>query len=641
MRHPLVPVALVLALLILVAEGLTGCFTRWADPMRSPSHYGHYVDGECFMRVRVADLPEQRPNSYRTLCQVLDVADSNGTVHACQGKLLLYLATPYNVGDELLLLAHPRRPDSADNPHQFDYRRHLQRRGICFIDYLPDSRCRLIGHAKGGLRQRVVQLRQRIIQVIHFSRLTPAQQGIAEALILGWDGDLDADTRAHFQTAGIVHLLCVSGLHVGIVALLAGWLLSLLGRRLRLVRGMLQLSAVWGFVLLAGMAPSASRAAIMCSFVIVGNLLQRQPTSLNSIAASAVVMLAVKPLLLFEPGFQLSYAAVIGIVTMLPAVANLLPIPKGKTPLGNMLSWCGCKLRDLLILSIVAQLCTTPFALYYFHRFPTYFLIANLTVIPFATVLLGSVMLLIVFAWWPWLFGIIGRVVSAELGATEWITARIAALPHAVIDGIYFDRTLLFLGLGLAAAIGWLLSARRRWPPVTAALALMLAMAIHLRVVEGRCAAQQHLDVYHVGRRTAIEYFVGHRSYLIADSATAKHPESIGYQTENNCIYRQIRQRTVLPLDTTYSDAHLMLSNHFISLGDKTMRIIDRTNYREHSRAHIQLDYLLLCQSPSVTLPELCQQYRFDTLIIASDNAPWRARQWQSQADRLAIPYRQ
>lgn len=624
MRNPLLPIAALAALVILVCEGFFGIFSKWSDPSRSPSHYVHYVeDGDCWMRLRVDDIPEARRNTLRATATVLEVADSTGAVHPCQGKILLFFekSSTVRAGDELVVLAAPRLPNGADNPHQFDYRRDLRRKGILRTAYIPSAACRVIAHSDKGLKAKTTVLRQRLIEVIHFSSLSPSQQGIAEALILGWRGDLDAETQSQFRTAGITHLLCVSGLHVGIVALIIGWCLGFLSNRrtMRIVKGSVQIAAIWLFVVVTGMAPSTMRAGLMFSLIVIGQMFFSRPPTLNAIAASALILLAVNPLMLFEVGFQLSYCAVIAIVVLVRPLEELMPLPDGESRVGHLLFRLLKKIRTLLCVSLVAQLATTPLTLFYFHSFPPYFLVANMIIIPFATLLLGSILLMIAVSWWPLAFKAAGWVVSALLSATEYITSTVSSWPNALIENIYFDGPMLVISASIVLTAGWLLL-KPRWSTAAIALATTLVLVLYARTVDARCAVQRHCDIYNVGNRTAIEFFIGKESILLCDSATAANPHSIDYQTANNLIWHKAKRTHILALDTTYEDANIIIKNRFVGFDGKSMRIVDRSNCTQRSLHRVKLNYLLLRESPYVTIEELKQQYDFDSLIYVNSD---------------------
>ncbi len=377
--------------------------------------------------VRFCDTPRPTPKCYKSVAEVTSVDG-----HPSHGKVLLYIrqdsaAASLRYGDSLSIAARPQSPRNWRS--DFDYRRYLRRKGILWQCYVPsdcwqtlahDSTFSLLGWSKGIQLRMVGRIRQ--------SNLTLRQQGIAEALLLGWRDDVDEATQQQFRDAGITHLLCVSGLHVGIVAWLAGAALFFLGRKRwqRVVKGIVQIGVVWLFVLLTGMAPSTLRAGVMFSLLLIGDMLQRQPNSLNSLCTSMLLLLLIKPMLLFDVGFQLSYAAVAGIVLLNQPLQQLLPHSS------KWYLWLPQKAWQLICLSTSAQLATLPLVLYHFHQFPLYFLIANLTVVPFAGVLLASVLLmLLVGGGWA------TTLLRYELVAVDRLTRWISSLPHAMLTDIY------------------------------------------------------------------------------------------------------------------------------------------------------------------------------------------------------------
>ena len=278
-------------------------------------------------------------------------------------------------GDRLLVQATPKQPSARENPHQFSYRNYLRNKGILYQCYLPGSSYLLLRHDAGGWRARLALWRGQLLQVMQRADLSPGQRGVAEALLLGWKDDVDEETYAHFQDAGITHLLCVSGLHVGIMAVLLGWCFSWLARchKGHLFKGLAQLAGVWAFVLLTGMAPSTLRAGIMFSCIIIGRLFFSKPPVMNSIAVSALILLLARPALLFDVGFQLSYAAVVGIVTLCPLLRHPLQQARfqerrGLWLLGKSYDCCGHH---------VAQLFPLAFVLFNFHQFAALFFIGT------------------------------------------------------------------------------------------------------------------------------------------------------------------------------------------------------------------------------------------------------------------------
>jgi len=227
-------------------------------------------------------------------------------------------------------------------------------------------------------------------------------------LVLGQKQYLEPETKQAFAGVGAMHILAVSGLHVGLVFLLFNWLFKPLQKlpNGHIVQTVLVILVIVGYAAITGFSPSVTRASLMFALISVGNMLRRVGDIYNTIFASAFLMLLYNPDLLFSIGFQLSYIAVLGIIFIYPKLFKCLA-PK---------YWITVKLWSLLCLAIAAQLVTFPLGIYYFHQFPTYFFITNLIVIPAAFVLLlgGFVLFFsnaitqlgfsIVEAWLGWMY---------------------------------------------------------------------------------------------------------------------------------------------------------------------------------------------------------------------------------------------
>lgn len=208
-----------------------------------------------------------------------------------------------------------------------------------------------------------------------------------------------------------------------------------------------------------------------------------------------------------------------------------------------------------------------------------------------------------------------------------------------MIENIYFDTPMFILSLLIVLFAGWTLLLKK-WSTVSLALVAAVLLVVYSKQVEARCAVQRHCDIYRVGNHTAVEFFAGHHSYLLCDSNTAANPSRIDFQTRNNRIFKQARHTMVIPLDASFQDSNIIVENRFVGFDDRLMRIVDRSNYRQHSASRTRLDYLLLRESPYITVSELLDEYQFDTLIIASQNSARRRQAWQQQCDSLGVPYK-
>ena len=374
-------------LLCAALGGLLGALDREAD-------WTHQGAERVHLAVRLNESPQPRERSWRAKATVLS---RDG--EPCTGDITLFLrkdstAATLRYGDRLLLYGHP------------DYdRRYIYVTADHYTTTQRDST---------SLRAHSERLRMRLLRRMQSGPLAPRQAGVAEALTLGWRGDLDAGVQASFRDAGIAHLLAVSGLHVGLLAALVGVLLIWVGkeRRGRIIRGNVQLGAIWAFALLTGLAPSTVRAALMFSLFIVADAAGRRTPKINLLALAAIITLMAKPALLYDVGWQLSYSAVAGILVSRPFI----------TAFRNRI-WQGASV------SLAATLTTLPVVATTFHRLPVYFLLANMVIVP-----LAGVMLALSLAYMALPCSVTAWPLETVVNAAERFTAWVASWPGAVVE---------------------------------------------------------------------------------------------------------------------------------------------------------------------------------------------------------------
>lgn len=382
--------------LLLLISGIGGLLMRIDDPQYNPQHWTNNCPEKIYLAVKATETPLPRERSYRVKAKVIAVDN-----HPRCGDITLYLrkdstAATVQRGDQLLLHGYPD----------------TQKGSI----YITSDHYIVTHRDSTSLRARIEHIRMVLLHRMQQGPLERKYAGIAEAMTLGWRGDIDPKMNVLFRDSGIVHLLCVSGLHVGLLAALVGALFFWAGkaRRGRVLRGTAQLIALWGFTLLTGFAPSTVRAALMFSLFVISNILARRTSSLNLLAAAAIIMLAVKPMLLFDVGWQLSFAAVAGILLAQPVIQAF-----------HNRVW------QMATVSTAATIATLPIVASTFHRLPLYFLIANIIIVPLAGILLCLSLFYLAIPCpltaWP---------VKLLLQFTETVTGWVTTLPHAVVENI-------------------------------------------------------------------------------------------------------------------------------------------------------------------------------------------------------------
>jgi competence protein ComEC len=267
---------------------------------------------------------------------------------------------------------------SAENV-DFDYTWYLKKQGYAAIGFVRKGQWAYVSHTS-SLRYTALQYRNRLIAVMKTLGLSDRAFSLNIAITFGYRQLMDEDVSRSFASAGIAHLVAVSGMHVQLFygVLYAAVIFMGSGRRYKTACYLLILSAIWMFAFVAGLAPSLVRATVMISLYGLGKMLSKESNTLNIIFVSAGLMLVYNPLYLFDIGFQLSYAAVIAIVVIYPMIKSLYEVENPEVSY----------LWNALCVSMAAQLGTMPLCLYYFHQLPMYFWIANMVIVPLSGPLL-------------------------------------------------------------------------------------------------------------------------------------------------------------------------------------------------------------------------------------------------------------
>ena len=256
---------------------------------------------------------------------------------------------------------------------------------------------------------------------------------VVSAMTLGDKSQLSREVRQDYSVSSAAHVLALSGLHLSI---LYGILLLVFPhRRYPLVTQLVLLSTIWSYVLIVGMAPSIVRAATMVSVCSLASLGHRKSLSINTLSFAALVMLTVDPLSLRDAGFQMSFLAVLSILLFYQPLHQLL------RPCHPLLQW----LWGMVSVTVAAQVGMIPIVMYYFHRFSCYFLLANMVIVPVATLIIYLSLLLFLTAPCPMLQLWVAKALQ---GVSDWMNATVsgvAGLPHASIEGIHLTLPQLIL----------------------------------------------------------------------------------------------------------------------------------------------------------------------------------------------------
>ncbi len=538
------------------------------------------------------------------------------------------LAKTIHYGDRLIFTATPEVVPGPKNPEEFNYSAYLENKGIYHQVFLRAGRYEIRHDAGGYFYQAFAyKVRKELLRLFKDAGMDGREYAVAAALMIGYGDLLDADQREEFAGAGAMHILCVSGLHVGIIFVLADKLFFFLRKRKRGIwlRPLLILLVIWFYALITGLAPSVMRASLMFSLVTIGGALNRKSHIINSISASAFLLMLYNPAIIFELGFQLSYAAVLGIVLLQPHFQKLF-IPANKF---EKYVW------SIITVSLAAQIATGPISLMYFHQFPNYFLLTNIIVIPLAGVLIYSGLAFVLLSQIPILSTIASTVLVLELKFMNSAVGLIEGLPGAVSRNIYLSglSTFLLYMVVLCLFVSFLYKNRYWFRLGIASLAVFLGVIGYTKIQR---AERHELIIHNLRSHTAIGLVKNRKYMLFADSALMANPDKLSYPLDGYIIKHGLRTVEMVNVSSEYGEqGKPMLYRGFIEADGKRIALVSHKNCLPESGKQIKVDFVVLTGNPWVKADELTAAFPGATFVIDASNWQRKTEQWLEDFKKL------
>lgn len=367
----------------------------------------------------------------------------------CIGKILLYVPkqqkTEIEVGNKIKVFETPKLLQNALNPNQFDYSKYLKNQNV--FHEIKIKKTNTIYVSKDTNFYFYIHLiKSKLLKSYDVKSFKKDNYNLLMALVFGEKTELSKEISNSYTQAGIIHILAISGLHIALIYGIILWLTKPLLRfkKGRLYVFLFSLSVLWFYAILAGFSASIVRAAVMFSVVALAKIVNRQSNIYNSLAVSALLLLVYNPNYLFDVGFQLSFAAVLSIVIFQPLVKKF-SYSKHIIIL---------KIKELLLISLVAQIGVLPLTLYYFGQFPLLFLLANLIAIPLSSLILILGLVLIPFnLLFPKAATYLSVVVNFLIETMNAFTTWIVKFDIFIIKNIAFHEALVLLLYLIIAAI--------------------------------------------------------------------------------------------------------------------------------------------------------------------------------------------
>lgn len=617
---------------------LTGyALTRVHESEVQKDYFRHYEADASYYVARVYDAPTERPNSIRAVLSLEYQFGDSLPSRPVTGKVMAYFpksdsAFALRYGDLIAIPAPIREVSPPLNPEEFDYRAYLIRKGITGQAYLRDEDwIDLQTNNANPLYAFSYRFRDVLLASLQRCGVKNDEFGVAAAILLGYDDKLADEVRKNYVAAGSMHILCVSGMHVGIIYLLASFLLGFLNRKKwqKTLKQVLLLALIWIYAFIAGLSPSILRSALMISFVIIGEIIRRKGFIINSIAASAFILLCINPYNLFEIGFLLSYSAVIGIVVLQKPVYNLIYVKN------KVLD----KAWEITAVALAAQIGTIPFTLFYFNQFTTYFWLSNLFMTPISFIVIISGMILLLVSWIPYVNVFVGYLVWGAVYVMNAVVSWIERLPFSIVKGLYvseFEFAMLLLAF-ILLLLCVALKKRRLFIGVLSVLLLMMA-SVTLRLYQSD--SQKGMTVFSLRGHTAVDFVRGGEHLLLADSALMSDESAVDYSLRGAWTMRYLSSHPeTIGLDEDFSGDYLCKKSNLVSFDGKLLALWDEEQVEDSLSYRLPVDYLLVSQRQNPDVQSIVRVYDAKLLLIDGSMPRYLAEKWIAQAKELHLSY--
>jgi ComEC/Rec2-like protein len=527
------------------------------------------------------------------------------------GKISLHIKDSISVneiGKSILFKTKLTSISSVKNPYQFDYQKYMQRKYIYWQGHTDEYKVQ--NKASFSLILWAKRLQNYLATSLDNYPFSNESRGIIKALVLGVRSDIDSETYQEYIDAGAVHILAISGLHIGIITILITKIVNLfLPKRRKIIKIAIVFSILLTYAFIAGLSASVLRAVIMFGAYSIAELLGNKRARYDSLIFSIFVLLLFKPNFLFDVGFQLSYAAVLSILLFL-SLYNRYFIYKNL--IFNTIS-------DIIKVSIAAQIGIIPLSLFYFHQFAGLFLITNIIILPFLGIILGIGIFVVILANFQVLPLWLVKVYDFLIFSMNYVIKNISSYKTMIISDVYFDKMMLFISFFFIGSLLFYLYLRK-----IKYLYLTLISVIFFQIY-------LIFDKYKEQKISQIIVFNQYKQTLLAKQDNGKitfyHSDSL--KLPNSYIKNFCYNKSIKNVD-------YQCLNNILSVKGKNILIIDEVIYIDDS---IKADYVLLCNSPKINLEKFIEKKSIKVLVADGSNFPTMVKKWQKTAEKYNIPF--
>ena len=615
-------------LFIMIPFVSLGAILVFNDDIRNHQNWiGHQYREQDAVIVTIEEPLAEKTKSFKAEATISYLIKSGNAVPV-KGKTIIYFqkdssTSRLKYGSQIIFKKSLQEIKNSGNPGGFDYRRYSLFHGITHQVYLKAGEFVILNETnKQKWKEFIYASRENVLDILRSNIKGDKELGLAEALLIGYKDDLDKTLVQSYTNTGVVHIIAISGLHLGLIY----WLLLLVLKPLqkrshyKWLKPVIVICGLWLFSLLAGAQPSILRSAVMFTCLVLGDSLVKKSSIYNTLAFSAFLLLCYNPYWLWDVGFQLSYSAVFSIVIFMKPIYQWFYVKNKSLDF----------LWKINAVTIAAQILTLPVSIYHFHQFPVHFLLTNFVAVPLSSVILIGEILLCALSFIPLVASLIGKLLSWLIWLMNSWVERIEALPFSLWDGLQVNSMqVLVLFISIAGFSYWLLEKKK--PGLITGLVGLLLFFMIRNISFWQAINQQKLIVYNVPQHQAIDFVAGRQFIFYGDSDLLKNDFIRNFHLKPSRILHRI--------EPTSKVNNLSAQDHYFNVGNKKIMLLDSAiRYNKATPQH-SIDILIISKNPKLYISRLHNSFDIKQVVFDGSLQPWRVNFWKKDCDSLRIPY--
>ena len=608
--------------------GIGGCLSFTKNISNRPAWVGNYFQKEAPLIVTLQENLAIKEKSYKAQATV-EAVYKNNQWQQVEGDVLLYFkkdSTIPNIhyGSQILITKNIAGIINSGNPGGFNYAQYCSFQDIHYQGFLRDDDYTILSSTKTNWFSKwLIDIRTNTLKILKSNIQNTDELSIAEALLIGYRDELNRDLVRAYSNTGVVHIIAISGLHLGMIY---GLILLLFRpfarfRWSKIAKPITIIFVLWMFSFIAGMAPSILRSAIMFTCIAIGESFGKRSNIYNGLALSALIILLMNPFSLWDVGFQLSYTAVLSIIVFSPYIKKWFYF-KNKLLAGF---W------ELNSITLSAQILTLPIVLYHFHQFPILFLITNIFAVPWSGFILYSELFLLIFSWWHAAANLIGAVSEWMIKVMNIFILNINGLPFAIWESLQISiPEAIILFFSIIGYSFWMMEKKKK--------GFFIGSIAFLCFLSIRCIdfinrnKQEKLIVYNVPNHTAIDLIQGRSYQFIGDSILQEDGFLQNFHIKPSRVLHRINAADSL--------TDIVYQNNIISSKNKKIVVVDNPIFLDQYRNYkTKVDAIIITKNPKIYINNLAQAFDCKQYIFDGSNSMYKISKWVKDCDSLHLQY--